>query len=332
MPGYRVLDTAIESRARRDFAIDVLVGLSERPKRLPSRYFYDDEGSRLFARIMELEEYYLSRAEHELLLTHRERICAAAAGAPFDLVDLGAGDGRKTELLLSHLMERGARFRYVPIDVSEAAMRELVERLQATYPGIVVEGIVSEYLAGLDWLSEQAGRRSLVLFLGSNIGNFDPVAARLFLRRLWNALEHDDLALIGFDLKKDVQVLVRAYDDAHGITRAFNLNLLARINRELGGGFDLAAFTHFPTYNVRTGAMESHLLSTRRQTVRIEALQRSFEFEPWEPIHTECSFKYLEEGTDRMAEEAGFVVQERFRDEQRSFMDALWRVEKAPVR
>lgn len=326
---YRILEPRSAADVDRDFAVDVLVGLSNQPKKLNSRYFYDAAGSRYFQQITELEEYYLTGVEFEILRAEREAICAPVLGEPFNLVDLGAGDGRKTKVVLEHLHGLGVPVRYVPIDISESAIEGLVSDVQATFPGMEVEGLVSEYLTGLDWLSQQ-GRRTLVLFLGSNIGNFDRMNSRHFLRRLWNALNPGDYVLIGFDLKKDIDVLLRAYNDREGVTKAFNLNLLERINRELGATFDLSRFTHFSTYNVFSGAMESYILSLAQQEVFVEDLQRTFTFKPYEPIHTEYSFKYLDEDVLRMAEETGFEVDGRYWDAGHKFVDALFRVVKGP--
>ncbi|MCA8921865.1 MAG: L-histidine N(alpha)-methyltransferase [Planctomycetes bacterium] len=327
---YHVLRAHSLGSAEREFATDVLVGLTERPKRISSRWFYDAHGSELFAEICDQEAYYLTRVEHEILSAQAEDFVSAFRGTPFNLVDLGAGDGRKTVLLLDAAQRLGLDCRYVPIDVSESALDDLIERMQARYPDLEIEGVVSEYLHGIEWLVEQAPRRaSLVAFLGSNVGNFDRAGAARFLRRLWNALLADDGLLIGFDLKKDPDVLLAAYNDPRGLTRRFNLNLLTRINRELGGHFDLQRFAHFGTYNVFSGAMESYLLSLCYQEVRIDALERSFTFKPFEPLHTEYSFKYLDEDVLRMAQETGFAVQARHWDDEHRFCDALWRVVKA---
>ncbi len=325
---YRILETTGDVNSTRDLAVDVLVGLSESPKRLPSRLFYDAEGSRLFAQISDASEYYLTRVEHEILERNVAAITAPLLQAPFNLIDLGAGDGRKTNVILEHLLNIGADVRYVPIDISEAAIADLCARTRKKYPTIPVTGLVSEYFQGIRWLAEQGGRRNLVLFLGSNIGNFDRSGAHRFLRGLWNAMEPNDLLLAGFDLKKDPEVLLHAYNDSQGLTRDFNLNLLKRINRELGGHFDLDKFRHFSTYNVFSGAMESYLLSLESQTVVIDALEHSFDFEPFEPVHTEYSFKYLDKDVDNMAEATGFVIEDRYFDEHHHMCDALWRVEK----
>jgi len=332
--GYQVLGPQIVRELHdpvRDFAYDVLVGLSERPKRLPSKYFYDDAGSRYFQRIMALPEYYLTDCEAEILTKHASDLVAPlAARGPFNLVDLGAGDGKKTLIVLEHLRALGADFTFVPIDISEGAMRQLVRTIRQRMPDLRVEGLVSEYADGVHYLGREHGdRHNLVLFLGSNIGNFSMVQARAFLRRLWSVLRDGDYAMIGFDLKKDIEVLLAAYNDEDGVTAAFNLNLLRRMNRELGASFDLDAFRHYGTYNVFSGAMESYLVSLEPQVVRIEALEQSFAFDAWEPVHTEYSYKYLRTDVDTLARDTGFAIESRFEDERRFFVDALWRVVKA---
>ena len=328
---YVVLDRAhpaVQQAPQRAFAEEVLVGLSESPKRLPSKYFYDDAGSRLFQRITELEEYYPTACEFEIFRKHAPDLLDRFTRSPVNLIDLGAGDGRKTTVLIEHLIAAGADVRYVPIDISEEAMRIVVETMGKKYPTLEIAGLVADYFDGLNWLSGQTDRRNLVLFLGSNIGNFDKPRARAFLRRLWNALNPADRVLIGFDLKKDIEALLRAYNDREGVTEAFNKNLLTRINRELGGTFNPAKFRFFSTYNVFSGAMESYLVSLETQRVYIEALRHDFAFNAWEPIHTEYSYKYLDEDIDGLAAFTRFTVEARWYDEKRWFCDALWRVEK----
>ncbi|MCA9546394.1 MAG: L-histidine N(alpha)-methyltransferase, partial [Myxococcales bacterium] len=270
--GYTVLDHAdpvLADSPRRAFAEEVLVGLSERPKRLPSKYFYDDAGSRLFQDITELDAYYPTRCEREIFQAHHADLLDRFRRAPFNLIDLGAGDGRKTAVLLEYLIEKGADVRYVPIDISEEAMRIAVDAVGQRFPTLPISGLVADYFDGLRWLAHQTDRRNLVLFLGSNIGNFDKPRARAFLRRLWNALNPADRVLIGFDLKKDIEALLLAYNDPQGVTERFNLNLLERINRELGGTFNPDKFRFFSTYNVFSGAMESYLVSLVDQRVYI---------------------------------------------------------------
>jgi dimethylhistidine N-methyltransferase len=331
---YRILTSAeLEPQGRvRDFALDVLVGLSEAPKRLSSRYIYDDEGSELFSQICDLDEYYPTRLEHEILARHSGDLLRLVGEGPFNLVDLGAGDGRKTRVLLEHFEKAGADFTFVPIDISEGAMRGLSDQLARDMPGVAVEGLVSDYYDGIAWLGHQAPeRKNLVLFLGSNIGNFSRPQAKAMLLRLWEAAKDDDLVLIGFDLKKDIEALLAAYNDREGVTARFNKNLLKRINTELGGDFDLDRFRHFSTYNVFSGAMESYLVSLEEQTVRIRDLHAEVHFRPWEPIHTEYSYKYLVSDVESLAEHAGFNVEQHLFDSQRWFLDSIWRVVKKPA-
>jgi len=335
---FRVL-TAAELEGLTDpsdeFAFDVLTGLAESPKRLPSRYFYDDRGSELFQEIMDLEEYYLTDCEEEILTEHGEAILAATGNGPLALVDMGAGDGKKTFLLLDRLAASSRPCDYLPIDISQGAMANLTDQVEERHPGMRVEGVVSEYFSGLRWLATQAQSQRgadtpsrLVLFLGSNIGNLDRPRARTFLRRLWTGLSPGDHVLIGFDLKKDIDLLLAAYNDKSGVTASFNLNLMERINRELGGHFDVDRFRHFSTYNVFSGAMESYLVSLHAQEVEIERLQSSFTFRAWEPIHTEYSYKYLPADIERLALESGFEVVQHFGDQRGFFIDSLWRVDK----
>jgi dimethylhistidine N-methyltransferase len=324
--GWHVLSRTTEAQEQDEFALEVLTGLSETPKRLSSRWFYDTLGSELFQAIMALDEYYPTDSEREIFETHGASIASHFAGQELDVVDLGAGDGSKTRLLIDALQAVGARVRYVPIDISEGAMSSLYKSFGAHHPDLELHGVVGEYVPALRWLASQDKRQRLVLFLGSNIGNFDKPRARAFLRRIWTGLRPGDHTLIGFDLKKDIELLLAAYNDAQGVTSRFNLNLLQRINNELGGDFDLSKWRHFGTYNVFTGAMESYLVSLEPQTVRIESLRHGFTFEAWEPIHTEYSYKYLPSDVESLAEYTGFEAVGLYHDTRRWFCDALWRV------
>lgn len=329
--GYRVLAALDRADVRRSFAAEVLAGLSESPKRLSSRWFYDDEGSALFGKICDQPEYYPTRCEQQILAAHREDLRALAmdGARPLNVVDLGAGDGRKTRVLLDHLLGAGAAVHYVPIDISEGAMRELVARMRTTLPTLEVHGLVAEYVAGLSWLKDQRPqRRNLVLFLGSSAGNFRRGPLRALLWQLREACSHGDLLLVGFDLKKELPAMVAAYTDRAGMTAAFNTNLLRRINAELGGEFQLERFRHYATYNVASGAIESYLISLQAQSVHVAALDARFDFREWEPIHLEFSYKFLESEVQALAAEAGFLVERHLFDAQRWFLDALWRVDK----
>jgi dimethylhistidine N-methyltransferase len=312
----------------REFALDVLLGLSMTEKSLSSRYFYDDQGSRLFQQIMELEEYYPTRCETEILRSHKTRIAELIGDQTFNLVELGSGDGRKTNLLLEEFLGRGMAFRYTPIDISEAAIKIQIDSLTTLFPTLDVKGIVAEYNNGILWHSQNRVRKNVVLFLGSNLGNFHRSQARAFLRSLWSYLNDGDLVLIGFDLKKPIDIMMNAYNDRDGITAKFNLNLLNRINRELGGEFKTEGFRHYATYDVRSGAIESYVVSLDHQKVLIHDLNQEFEFQPFEPIHTEYSYKFLETDIETLAESTGYKITDQLYDQRKYFVDSIWRVEK----
>lgn len=242
------------------------------------------------------------------------------------LVELGPGDGTKLEPILRCCLDRGLRVECVLIDICEEILTTATERLKSRLacPRLRLRSIAADYLEGLQTL-KASGRRALVLFLGSSIGNFDPEPARAFLRGIRRALHSGDLLLIGFDLQKDPRVLQRAYQDRHGITTQFNLNLLRRINRELDADFDTARFQHQAFYNPAEERMESWLLSVEKQEVLIGRLNRIVSFQPWEGIHVENSYKYAPVPLPSWAAAAGFHVQHQFFDSRHYFTDNLWR-------
>lgn len=326
-----VLDSLTSRNAsslRDQFAFDVLMGLSAEKKYLSSKYFYDSYGSELFEQITDLDEYYPTACEFEILQQVAPQIAATLGKDSFDIVELGAGDGRKTKVLLSRLQARDIDFSYIPVDISESAVNELCAALEVSHSGLAVQGIVGEYFDSIRYLNNNSERRKLVLFLGSNIGNFDFASALQFLRTIWQYLNHDDLLLVGFDLKKDIQTLLQAYNDSRGITRDFNLNVLTRINRELGGQFQLDTFSHYGLYNPVGGAMESYLVSLEEQTVYIDEIQKYFSFRAFEAIHMEYSYKYLLSDISDMAADTGFEVLHHWPDSNNYFVDALWQVRK----
>jgi dimethylhistidine N-methyltransferase len=322
-------DFAARFGGREAFALDILVGLSEERKSIPSKYMYDDEGSRLFTKITHLPEYYLTECERDSLERNKEQIADCTDGEPFNLVEFGSGDGVKTRILLKHFMDRGFEFQYVPVDISRSAMEVQLEDLGRRFADLRVQGLVTDYFTALKWLTNRYKRKNFVLFLGSNIGNFTHGRARFFLRHLWNCLHPNDNLLIGFDLKKDIELFLTAYNDSQGLTAEFNLNVLRRINRELGGTFDVSKFRHFGTYDVFTGAMESYLVSLEQQEVFIEAIGRWFTFAPWEPIHMEYSYKYLRSDIDLLANETGYSVRHHLYDAKKYFIDSIWEVQKS---
>ena len=309
-----------------ELAHHVAAGLRQTPKRLSSMYFYDDAGSRLFQQIMALPEYYPTRAEFAIFRAHGAAIVRAlrpAAGhEAFSLVELGAGDGAKTKLLLRELLRTEWPFTYAPVDISAGAMTGLVETLRRELPALRTAPVVEDYATALEKLRTWPGRKA-VLFLGSNIGNFHPAERLAFLRQLAAPLAPADRLLIGFDLQKDPRRIRAAYDDAQGVTAAFNLNLLTRLNRELGADFDLAHWQHYTDYSPLTGAVRSYLVSARAQQVRVAALEETLEFAAWEVIHTENSYKFTQPQIAELAAEAGLRVVATFTDPATDFADVV---------
>jgi L-histidine Nalpha-methyltransferase len=307
------------------FAEDVLEGLSKTPRKLSSRYFYDEEGDRLFRKIMAMPEYYLTDCEAEILQTHKADILAAIGAPAFELIELGAGDGAKTKILLEHFLAAGAEFEYRPIDISRNALDILEKNMSSRFPELKIRGLKGDYFKVLHKLSRQDHLPKVVLFLGANIGNYAAAEAGKFLRDLSAELNPGDLLLAGFDLKKDPRIILDAYNDPAGITAAFNLNLLRRINRELQADFDLDSFRHWETYNPATGETKSFLVSTRKQKVSIGALDKTFHFDAWEAIDVELSLKYSVGEVERLAESSGFELVRHFFDKRNFFVDSLWK-------
>lgn len=309
------------------FAQDVMLGLSSTPKTLPSKYFYDAKGDKLFQQIMGLQEYYLTRKEYEVLEGQHERILAniIALDEPFNLVELGAGDGMKTKILLRYLTEKKVEFTYYPVDFSGSVLEELEESLAIELPGLAVNPIQDTYRASLKKQVWEDGKPNLILFLGANLGNFGVEEAKNIVDHLRVGTKKGDLVLLGFDLKKNPQTILDAYHDKQGVTREFNLNLLDRINRELDADFDRNSFIHWPTYDPVSGECRSYLVSQRSQQVTIGALNQSFEFEAFESIFTEISKKYSLSEIGALASSGGFHVEENFMDSEVYFADVLWK-------
>jgi dimethylhistidine N-methyltransferase len=307
------------------FAADVLAGLSGNPKTLHSKYFYDDRGSRLFEQIMELPEYYPTRTEALILESHRESLLEALRGHRWHLVDLGAGDAAKTRILIDCFYRGGLHFEYVPADISPYALDDLTARLRTEYPDLSVRRVPGDYQQAIGWMGRHLEGRKLVLFLGSNIGNFTEPDTVRFLQHIHRTMGPGDRLLVGFDLRKEGHVIHRAYNDTAGVTEAFNKNLLLRINAELGGHFDPATFDFHAHYDPVSGFVRSFLTSKVAQQVRIDAFGRSFGFRAWETIHTENSRKYSLDEIESLAAAAGFVVEKNLFDPRHWFTDSIWR-------
>jgi len=301
-----------------DLGEAVREGLGTRPKTLPSEFFYDETGSRLFEEICELPEYYLTRAEAEILETAAPEL-AQDMPEIRALVELGSGSAVKTEYLLHAFQQDGRALCYAPIDVSRSALEESVERLEETHPNLEIRPAVAEYERGLDEIHALGLEPKLMLWLGSSIGNLEKASAIAFLARVRESMGEADRLMVGIDLRKQPATLERAYDDARGVTARFNLNLLARINRELEADFDLEHFRHRVEYDEVTGSVQSFLESQRAQRVRIEAIDLEVGFEPGERIHTEDSHKYSPSEIDAAAEAAGLGLERRLFDSERRF-------------
>lgn len=320
--GRMELRQETEENQQEDFLAEVGLGLARSPKRIPPKFFYDAKGSALFERITETPEYYPTRTEAELLSQHGNAI-VSAAGMPATLVELGSGSARKTRLLLRRLMQGSRAVEYVPIDISSAAIKDLGEKLLAEFPHLRIRAMVSDYHSAMEALAQRKATRKLFLFLGSSLGNYDLLEARALLALVRDAMGKEDRFLLGLDLIKDPDVLHAAYNDAAGVTAAFNLNLLDRINRELGGHFDLARFRHVGLYNAAATRVEMHLESLIDQTVRIDALGRSYPFRRGERLHTENSYKYDPAKITHLLEGTGLRLERQWKDGRGWFAEVL---------
>jgi L-histidine N-alpha-methyltransferase len=318
-------------------AAAVREGLAAGPKRLPAWLFYDAEGSRLFDQITQLPEYYLTRTERGIFSAHAGDIVARAAqcdpGATEDkparlrIAELGAGSADKTRLLLRAAAARQGTLLYEPVDVSSSALQAARERIEGEIPGVHVLPRVMDYTRGFDLYPAAHGERRLVLYIGSSIGNFEPQQASEVLEIIRSGLEPGDALLLGVDLRKDESTLLAAYDDAAGVTARFNLNLLARLNRELGADFDLESFSHRAVWNPAESRIEMHLESLIDQRVKLPALDLEAEFESGERIHTENSYKYAPGQAEEMLSEAGFRPESTWTDPRVWFAVCLGRAE-----
>ena len=307
-------------------ANDTMKGLSADPKYLLPRYFYDDTGSRIFQDIMQMPEYYLTECEYEIFSSQTSSIAMAfmEGTGHFDLIEFGSGDGEKTAVLLKYLTDQSADFTFITVDISMRANRELVKRLRSNIPGIQIEAKTGDYFRVMKKMDHAVQHRRIIFFLGSNIGNFSDTEINAFLLNLSRLTRKNDRVLIGYDLKKSPSIILKAYNDPYGHTRRFNLNHLARINRELDADFNLERFEHHPEYNPIAGEMKSYLVSTTDQTIHIGALEKSFHFRKWEPIFMELSRKFDLETIGSLAETYGFRVVNNFTDSRNFFVDSLW--------
>jgi L-histidine Nalpha-methyltransferase len=305
-------------------ALDVREGLTATPKHLPAKLFYDEIGSQLFEQITELPEYYLTRTERSILERYAADILEQA-GPSLTLVELGAGTATKTRILIEELLQRQSRTLFYPIDVSSSALDEAVRQLSKQFPSLRVSPIVADYTGGVQALNRISGRK-LVLYIGSSIGNFEVHQAIRLLRRIRQSLRSGDALLLGADFAKSPKILIPAYDDAQGVTAAFNKNILARINRELDADFDLDTFRHIAQWNRRCSRMEIYLESLAEQTVFIPGLDLDVKFKAGERIHTENSYKYTDAMIESILRESGFALEHTWCDRKKWFGVHLARV------
>lgn len=305
------------------FAQEVDAGLSSEPKTLPSKYFYDERGDELFVEIMNMPEYYLTDCEMQVFSERTEELAKLTKHDQlFDLIELGAGDGTKTIHLLKYLSEN-AEVRYCPIDISQHAVDTLAEMLAKELPELNVLPVQGDYFKALDKLGNTE-RPQTLLFLGSNLGNMIDLRAQKFIETLSKRMRAGDKLLLGLDLRKDPSVILPAYNDKQGITQEFNLNLLRRINRELGGQFDIDTFSHEPVYDAVKGEARSYLVSRVKQQVYIEATDTSYVFDEGERIHTETSRKYDPDEMKKMAAEYNLTYVDMLQDERCYFADMIF--------
>jgi L-histidine Nalpha-methyltransferase len=319
-----MLTHLITATSPNKFAMDVRQGLLKKSqKELPSKYLYDSVGSALFEVICHLPEYGVTRAEERLLSEHAREIVAKVP-SPVAVAEMGSGTGRKTRLILEALCRRQSTS-YYPIEISPTALA-MCERELRDINCISIVGLEREYLDGLLEVAARRGegQHLMVLFLGSTIGNFDGAASTVFLRRVREILREGDSLLLGTDMDKPVETLVVAYDDALGVTAAFNRNLLTRINRELGADFDLAQFEHVAVYNEETHSVEMHLRSRSEQWVTIPQAGLFFRMREGETIWTETSHKYSHEEVTTMGRQSGFRCEARWVDHEWPFAENLW--------
>jgi L-histidine N-alpha-methyltransferase len=320
------MPTATSASVNEAVLQEALAGLSASPKTLSPWLFYDERGSQLFEQITELPEYYLTRTERAILADHADEILASAGqAAPLTLIELGAGTATKTGLLLKACVARQGSVVYQPIDVSASALDEAAASIAADIPGVTVESQVANYTSDPFTLSRREGERALALYIGSSIGNFSPEDAEAILRNLHDHLQPGDSLLLGTDLapgpNKTMDVLEAAYDDAAGVTAAFNLNVLERLNRDIGTNFELAQFAHRALWNASALRVEMHLESLTEQTVVVGA--QTISLREGETIHTENSYKFTPASLANLIESSGFAVKRTWHDADARFAVTL---------
>ncbi|MEL4307919.1 L-histidine N(alpha)-methyltransferase [Joostella sp. CR20] len=307
------------------FKEDVYRGLTSQPKKLPSKYFYDKKGDKIFQQIMSMPEYYLTNAELEIIQQNTQEIAKLFNSENgFDLIELGAGDGKKTKVLLRYLQQQNYNFSYLPIDISNNALEGLKTSLEKELPKVKVQPQQGMYFEVLNRLASYKDRKKIIMFLGSNIGNLEHHKAIEFMQNIQESMNPNDLLFMGFDQKKDPQKIIDAYSDKAGITEAFNKNLLLRINTELDANFNIENFMHWETYDPETGTAKSFLVSKETQNVNIKKIDLEVHFNAWETIHTEISQKYDKSLINWLADKASLKIEHEFTDTAQLFKNVLF--------
>ncbi len=307
-----------------EFANDVIKGLTSKNKHLPSKYFYDNAGSLIFQEIMEMPEYYLTASEFEILSSQAKQIIEAINfNQPFNIVELGAGDGLKTFNLLEYLVENNIDFYYVPIDISQGAMDSLIKSLKKKLPKLSIHPQVGDYFEILSKKNVKTTIPSLLLFLGSNIGNYNEQEAINLLQLFNNSMKNGDGLLLGVDIKKNPKKIHEAYYDKHGITKRFNINLLIRINKEFDANFNIENFDFYCYYNPISGNVKSYIISLKDQKVQLKKLDIVVDFKANELIWTELSKKYSLDEINELATKCNFKIIDHFLDQKNYFTDTL---------
>ncbi len=311
---------------RKEFENHVKEGLTAFPKFLSSKYIYDDRGDKLFQDIMALPEYYLTNAEYNIIDTYKSDLKEIFENKNgFDLIELGAGDGKKTKILLEELVNSSVNFTYIPIDISQNAIDQLTNSLTTFLPTLDVQGEQGTYFKVLEKIATYNKRPKVIIVLGSNIGNLPHEDAIKFLKQIQQSMSSTDLLFMGFDQKKDPLTIQNAYADKTGVTQEFNRNLLHRINREMNANFDVNLFEHWEAYDPESGTAKSYLFATKECDVFIENLHLKVHFNKWETIHTEISQKYDDLIVEWLAKESGLEIAQIFEDQEKLFKNYLFK-------
>jgi L-histidine Nalpha-methyltransferase len=322
-----VEDKKMTEKIQNEIVEAVVKGLINTPKSLPSWLFYDEAGDKIFQEIMEMPDYYLTNCELAILKTYKGHILEILKKetSHIKLIELGAGDGTKTEILLEHFLKNKLDFEYNPVDISAAVLEQLETRLLNNLPHLQIQSKNHRFKDAFLEMRSNHHDRKFVLFMGANIGNFSPEDAQLFVNQISRQLNQGDYLMVGFDLKKSPRIIQKAYDDPHGITSRFNLNLLQRLNNDLEANFNLDQFEHYSYYDIASGASKSYLVSKIEQKVSLKAIDLEVTFNKAEYIHTEVSQKYDMEMIGKLAEIANLSIHSSYFDNDNYFADILFR-------